>query len=148
MCTSTFKSSSDLYWHLHISKLEFFKLIYIYMYINLKNYIYICDDFFFLLHSLVFVSARMAAYPFMSIESSCYFAFDICLEMAAVASAVNCRVADSIRLALQPYRFRFDIDRRASIDSFSRFFSSRTYNNRIRDYVKFIGWKKITGEDY
>lgn len=35
--------------------------------------------------------------------------------MAAVASAVNYRVADSKRLALQPYRFRFDIDRRAYI---------------------------------
>lgn len=42
--------------------------------------------------------------------------------MAAVASAVNYRVADSKRLALQPYRFRFDIDRRAYIYR-RRFFS-------------------------
>lgn len=52
--------------------------------------------------------------------------------MAAVASAVNYRVADSKRLALQPHRFRFDIDRCASIDSFSRFVfpRDRICNNR------------------
>jgi len=54
--------------------------------------------------------------------------------MAAVASAVNYRVADSKRLALQPHRFRPDIDRGASIDSFSRFLlvpHDRIYYNRI-----------------
>lgn len=52
--------------------------------------------------------------------------------MAAVASAVNYRVADSKRLALQPHRFRFDIDRHASIDFFSRFVfpRDRICNNR------------------
>lgn len=88
----------------------------------------------FFLRFAVFVSVRMAAYPFTSIESPSarYFPFDVCLEMAAVASAVNYRVANSKRLALQPHRFRFDIDRSASIDSFSRFVfpRDRICNNR------------------
>lgn len=90
----------------------------------------------------------MAAYPFTSIESPSarYFPFDVCLEMAAVASAVNYRVVDSKRLALQPHRFRFDIDRRASIDAFSRFvfFCDRICNNRNEITPSLLaGGKKI-----
>lgn len=78
------------------------------------------DSFFSLRFSLSSCRFEWVAYPFTSIESPSarYFPFDICLEMAAVASAVNYRVADSKRLALQPHRFRFDIDRRASIVPF------------------------------
>lgn len=107
-------------------------------------------DKFFFLRFAVFVSVRMAAYPFTSIESPSarYFPFDVCLEMAAVASAVNYRVADSKRLALQPHRFRFDIDRRASIDFFSRFVfpRDRICNNRNEITTSLLaGEKKLTG---
>lgn len=101
---------------------------------------------FFFLRFAVFVLVRMAAYPFTSIESPSarYFPFDVCLEMAAVASAVNYRVADSKRLALQPHRFRFDIDRRASIDAFSRFVfpPDRICNNRNEITPSLLAGKK------
>jgi len=65
--------------------------------------------------------------------------------MAAVASAVNYRVADSKRLALQPHRFRFDIDHCTSIGSFSRFvfLHDRICNNRNEITPSLLTRKKI-----
>jgi len=105
------------------------------------------SEVIFFLCFAVFVSVRMAAYPFTSIESPSarYFPFDVCLEMAAVASAVNYRVADSKRLALQPHRFRFDIDHCTSIGSFSRFvfLHDRICNNRNEITPSLLTRKKI-----
>lgn len=129
--------------------------MYIYIYVYIFVWVYICMNIcisltpavIFFLCFAVFVSVRMAAYPFTSIESPSarYFPFDVCLEMAAVASAVNYRVADSKRLALQPHRFRFDIDHCASIGSFSRFvfLHGRICNNRNEITPSLLTRKKI-----
>lgn len=99
-------------------------------------------DSFFSFRFAVFVSIRMVAYPFTSIESPSarYFPFDVCLEMAAVASTVNYRVADSKRLALQPHRFSVLTLIGAHLYrlSFSRYFPARSDSRVIgsRDCVE------------